>query len=125
MARDVVVKSNTYSVNKIDDVFEQTYLASRFASVLAGVTDGNIAGIFDKIGTLPKDTMKEIYFGLLKNVKRRNENGTWSPVASGDRLMFQDISMMDAFNICKESFMENFEGFMPAVAQTLNDKATA
>ncbi|HET8689337.1 MAG TPA: hypothetical protein VFM18_22230 [Methanosarcina sp.] len=112
MARDVVINGVQYSVSKIDDVFEQTYLASRFAPILGGMAEGNVSALFEKVGTLNKDALKEIYFGLLKGVKRRNESGTWSPVCADNRMMFQDISMADGFNLCKESFMENFESFL-------------
>ena len=113
MARDININGVNYSINKIGNVFEQTFLMTRFAPILAGAMGGDIGGIFEKIGTLDKSTVKEIYFTLLENVKRKNDSGTWSPIVNKDTntFMFADISMMDAFTLCKESLSENFGNF--------------
>lgn len=125
MARDIELKGHHYSINKIDDAFEQTYLASRFAPILSNLTDSGIGGIFDSIGKLDKAVMKEIYFSLLGCVKRQTGK-TWSSITQDDRMMYQDINMIDALQLAKEAFMENYEVFFQDAASILKDtKKTA
>jgi hypothetical protein len=124
MARDVELRGHHYSVTKIDDVFEQTYLASRFAPLLSSISDAGIGGIFDAIGKLDKEVLKEIYFPLLGCVKRRTGK-TWSSIVENNRFMYQDINMLDAFSLAKEAFMENYEGFFGEAASLLTENQSA
>jgi len=125
MAREFELKGNHYSITKIDDAFEQTYLASRFAPVLANLSDAGIGGIFDSIGKLDKAIMKEIYFALLGCIKRQTGK-SWASITTEDKLMYSDINMIDALLLAKEAFMENYEVFFQDAASILKDtKKTA
>lgn len=124
MARDIELRGHHYSITKIDDVFEQTYLASRFAPILGSIQDGGVSGIFDAIGKLDKEVFKEIYFPLLACAKRKTGK-TWSSVVQDGRFMYQDINMIDAFSLAKEAFMENFECFFGDAASLLSENQAA
>jgi hypothetical protein len=117
-----------YSASKIG-AREQFHIVRRLAPVLGeiipAVQSGDTANGLPKAATaisgLSDSDADYVLFGLLQSVKRKQAQGLgWSPVSTGNQLMFEDIDMGVMLRLAWEALLYNVGGFFPVAPSALS-----
>jgi hypothetical protein len=114
-----------YRADKID-ALSQFHIVRRLAPIMGKVAPlfngggGDSLGVLeplaDAIGALSDEDSNHVLFGLLKAIKRKDQNGLgWSPVSNGASLMYEDINMSQMLQLAFHAFKVNFSDFFPVL----------
>lgn len=125
-------EGRTYRVNKID-ARSQFHIVRRLAPVLGQVAPAVQGGkggmdalpaLADAIAKLSDDDADYVLFGLLKVVSRKQDQGLgWGPVATGNLIMYDDITMPIMLKLAWQALSHNMSGFFAALPSDLKEAA--
>lgn len=128
------VSGKNYSADKLD-AMRQFHIVRRLAPVVAGLLPAGVAlkdmvsflekdvssvlpSMADALARLKDEDAEFVLYGLLSVVKQEQANGLgWAPVAKGNSLMFQDITMPNLMKIAFKAGQHNFQDFLSALPQ--------
>lgn len=121
---------HSYRVGKID-ARAQFHIVRRLAPVigeLAPAPQGGKGGIealpaiAGAVANLTDADADYCIFGLLRVVSRKQPNGLgWGPVATGELLMYDDITMPQMMKLAWEALSFNMSGFFAAMPSALKE----
>lgn len=119
----------TYRVGKID-ARAQFHILRRLAPVLGELAPAlqggkggidSLPAIAGAIAKLSDTDADYCIFGLLKVVSRKQPQGLgWGPVATGELLMYDDITMAVMLKLAWEALSYNMAGFFAGLPSGLN-----
>lgn len=135
----------SYRVGKID-ARAQFHIVRRLAPILGeltGALQGRVSGsaatdeaskakavmdilppIAEALAKLSDADADYVIFGLLKAVVRKEDQGLgWFPVSTGDRLMYDDITMPMMLQLAWKALAFNMSGFFAALPSDLKEAA--
>ena len=112
------IGGHTYRANRMD-ARSQFHITRRLAPVFGELAPAMKGGAMDAIAPLANAIAKlsdadadYILFGLLRSVSRKQPQGLgWAPVAVGDVIMFDDITMPQMIQIAWRALAYNLQDF--------------
>lgn len=125
------LEGRTYRANKID-ARTQFHIVRRLAPVLGEIAPAlqgkggldALPPLANAVAKLTDSDADYIIFGLLKAVVRKQDHGLgWGPVATGEHLMYDDITMPLMLKLAWQSFSFNMSGFFAALPSDLKEAA--
>ena len=125
------LEGRTYRANKID-ARTQFHIVRRLAPVLGEIAPalqgkGGLEALPPLASAVAKLTDSDAdyaIFGLLKAVVRKQDQGLgWGPVATGEQLMYDDITMPLMLKLAWQSFSFTMSGFFAALPSDLKEAA--
>lgn len=125
------LEGRTYRANKID-ARAQFHIVRRLAPVLGEIAPalqgkgrlGALPPLANAVAKLTDSDADYVIFGLLKAVVRKQDQGLgWGPVATGEQLMYDDITMPLMLKLAWQSFSFNMSGFFAALPSDLKEAA--
>lgn len=123
------LEGRTYRANKID-ARTQFHIVRRLAPVLGEIAPAMqgkggldaLPPLANAVAKLTDSDADYIIFGLLKAVVRKQDHGLgWGPVATGEQLMYDDITMPLMLKLAWQSFSFNMSGFFAALPSDLKE----
>lgn len=129
-AMEFELQGNSYRVAKIA-AREQFHIMRRLAPVFGSVApvaqNGGVEAIqplAEAIGALSDENADYVLFGLLKAVQRKEAHGLgYSPICSGNTLMYDDISMPVMLQLAWKALQHNGADFFAALPSGLKEAA--
>lgn len=125
------LEGRTYRANKID-ARTQFHIVRRLAPVLGEIAPAlqgkggldALPPLANAVAKLTDADADYVIFGLLKAVVRKQDHGLgWGPVATGEQLMYDDITMPLMLKLAWQSFSFNMSGFFAALPSDLKEAA--
>lgn len=125
------LEGRTYRANKID-ARTQFHIVRRLAPVLGEIAPAlqgkggldALPPLANAVAKLTDTDADYVIFGLLKSVVRKQDQGLgWGPVATGEQLMYDDITMPLMLKLAWQSFSFNMSGFFAALPSDLKEAA--
>lgn len=125
------LEGRTYRANKID-ARTQFHIVRRLAPVLGEIAPAlqgkggleALPPLANAVAKLTDSDADYVIFGLLKAVVRKQDQGLgWGPVATGEQLMYDDITMSLMLKLAWQSFSFNMSGFFAALPSDLKEAA--
>jgi hypothetical protein len=125
------LEGRTYRANKID-ARTQFHIVRRLAPVLGEIAPAlqgkggldALPPLANAVAKLTDSDADYVIFGLLKAVVRKQDQGLgWGPVATGEQLMSDDITMPLMLKLAWQSFSFNMSGFFAALRSDLKEAA--
>ena len=125
------LEGRTYRANKID-ARTQFHIVRRLAPVLGEIAPAlqgkggldALPPLANAVAKLTDSDADYVIFGLLKSVVRKQDQGLgWGPVATGEQLMYEDITMPLMLKLAWHSFSFNMSGFFAALPSDLKEAA--
>lgn len=125
------LEGRTYRANKID-ARTQFHIVRRLAPVLGEIAPAlqgkggldALPPLANAVAKLTDSDADYVIFGLLKAVVRKQDQGLgWGPVATGEQLMYDDITMPLMLKLAWQSFSFNMSGFFAALPSDLKEAA--
>lgn len=125
------LEGRTYRANKID-ARAQFHIVRRLAPVLGEIVPAlqgkggldALPPLANAVAKLTDSDADYVIFGLLKAVVRKQDQGLgWGPVATGEQLMYDDITMPLMLKLAWQSFSFNMSGFFAALPSDLKEAA--
>lgn len=125
------LEGRTYRANKID-ARTQFHIVRRLAPVLGEIAPAlqgkggldALPPLANAVAKLTDSDADYVIFGLLKAVVRKQDQGLgWGPVATGEQLMYDDITMPLMLKLAWQSFSFNMSGFFAALPSDLEEAA--
>lgn len=125
------LEGRTYRANKID-ARAQFHIVRRLAPVLGEIAPAlqgkggldALPPLANAVAKLTDSDADYVIFGLLKAVVRKQDQGLgWGPVATGEQLMYDDITMPLMLKLAWQSFSFNMSGFFAALPSDLKEAA--
>ena len=125
------LEGRTYRANKID-ARTQFHIVRRLAPVLGEIAPAlqgkggldALPPLANAVAKLTDSDADYVIFGLLKAVVRKQDQGLgWGPVATGEQLMYDDITMPLMLKLAWQSFSFNMSGFFVALPSDLKEAA--
>lgn len=123
------LEGRTYRANKID-ARTQFHIVRRLAPVLGEIAPAlqgkggldALPPLANAVAKLTDSDADYVIFGLLKAVVRKQDQGLgWGPVATGEQLMYDDITMPLMLKLAWQSFSFNMSGFFAALPSDLKE----
>ena len=128
---ELELEGRTYRANKID-ARTQFHIVRRLAPVLGEIAPAlqgkggldALPPLANAVAKLTDSDADYVIFGLLKAVVRKQDQGLgWGPVATGEQLMYDDITMPLMLKLAWQSFSFNMSGFFAALPSDLKEAA--
>lgn len=125
------LEGRTYRANKID-ARTQFHIVRRLAPVLGEIAPAlqgkggldALPPLANAVAKLTDSDADYVIFGLLNAVVRKQDQGLgWGPVATGEQLMYDDITMPLMLKLAWQSFSFNMSGFFAALPSDLKEAA--
>lgn len=125
------LEGRTYRANKID-ARTQFHIVRRLAPVLGEIAPAlqgkggldALPPLANAVAKLTDSDADYVIFGLLKAVVRKQDQGLgWGPVATGEQLMYDDITMPLMLKLAWQSFSFNMSGFFAVLPSDLKEAA--
>lgn len=125
------LEGRTYRANKID-ARTQFHIVRRLAPVLGEIAPAlqgkggldALPPLANAVAKLTDSDADYVIFGLLKAVVRKQDQGLgWGPVATGEQLMYDDITMPLMLKLAWQSFSFNMSGFFADLPSDLKEAA--
>ena len=125
------LEGRTYRANKID-ARTQFHIVRRLAPVLGEIAPAlqgkggldALPPLANAVAKLTDSDADYVIFGLLRAVVRKQDQGLgWGPVATGEQLMYDDITMPLMLKLAWQSFSFNMSGFFAALPSDLKEAA--
>ncbi len=125
------LEGRNYRANKID-ARTQFHIVRRLAPVLGEIAPAlqgkggldALPPLANAVAKLTDSDADYVIFGLLKAVVRKQDQGLgWGPVATGEQLMYDDITMPLMLKLAWQSFSFNMSGFFAALPSDLKEAA--
>lgn len=127
---DIEVGGHQYRIGRLP-AKNQFHIVRRLAPALSSLADmaGDenraLGALAQAVGGMTDADADYVLFGLLRVVSRKQPGGGWAPVAAGDVLAYDDISMPDMIRLAVAVFQGNFGDFFAALPQVSADPGSA
>lgn len=128
--KEVEIKGQLYRTGKLS-AMRQMLILKRLTIILGVIQplmgkfdenkpENSLAGIGEAISSLPDESVEFIVFSCLDACSRKEEGGSWAPVARNGQIMFDSLDLLAILALTGHTLADNLKSFfqgLPSIVQ--------